>query len=270
MYQSPFHLPMTPHLAIIVILALASAPALVAASRPWKSADGVRTIQGELVRRNATTVTIRTDAGKVVTVELSKLHPDESKWLDHNFSITPNAPPQPPPGQVPTQAHDRAAFFDNLTFRDTRATTLTKLKASKVVEMTTDETFVGRSGLNGIFKTRQKIGGLDGVLYFDWTEAGVLKELTLQTDPRPGTAYKTELEPSWKALIDLLSTLYGKPVQKAPLPTMDTLTDGSFAPSHLWLLDGGGSALLGSARDGDKYQIVVRFTDKKVEVVEIP
>jgi hypothetical protein len=250
---------MPSRLAITLILALAAAPSLSAEPRPWKSADGVRSLQGEFVKRDATSVTIRTDAGKMVTIELSKLHPDDTKWLDLHHSLTPAALPQDP-----------SAFFDNLTFRDTRETTLTKLKASKIVEMTTDETFIGRSGLNGVFKTRQKIGGLDGFLYFDWTEAGKLKELTLQTETRPETAYKTELEPSWKEMIELLSTLYGKPVQKGPIPQAATLADGSFAPSHLWLLEGGGSALLGTAREGSKYQLVVRFTEKKVGVVEVP
>lgn len=252
-------MPMPSRFAIALILAIAAAPALSAAPRPWKSADGVRSVQGEFVKRDASSVTIRTDAGKELTIELTKLHPDETKWLDHNHSLAPAAPPQDP-----------SAFFDSLTFRDTRETTLTKLKASKVVQLTTDETFIGRSGLNGVFKTRRKIGGLDGFLYFDWTEAGKLKELTLQTDTRPQTAYKTELEPSWKELIELLSALYGKPVQKAPLPEANTLADGSFSPSHLWLLEGGGSALLGPAREGDKYQLVVRFTERKVSVVRIP
>ncbi len=244
---------------IPLILALAAAPALSAEPRPWKSADGVRSVQGEFVKRDATSVTIRTDAGKELTIELTKLHPDDTKWLDLHHSLNPTAP-----------AQDPTAFFDNLTFRDTRDSTLAKLKASKIVEMTTNETFIGRSGLNGVFKTRQKIGGLDAFLYFDWTEAGKLKELSLQTDTRPGAAYKTELEPSWKEMIKLLDTLYGKPVQNGPLPPPNTLADGSFAPSHLWLLEGGGSALLGTAREGEKYQLVVRFTQKKVGVVEIP
>jgi hypothetical protein len=250
---------MPSRLAITLILAIASASALSTEARPWKSADGVRTIQGDFVKRDATSVTIRTDAGKEVTIELSKLHPDDTRWLNLHHPLNPAAPPQDP-----------AAFFDNLTFRDTRESTLTKLKASPIVEMTTSEIFVGRSGLNGIFKTRKKIGGLDAFLYFDWTGAGKLKELTLQTDTRPETAYKTELEPSWKEMIDLLNTLYGQPKQKGPIPQVNTLADGSFAPSHLWLLEGGGSALLGTAREGSKYQLVVRFTEKKVGVVEIP
>ncbi|MGL4402032.1 MAG: hypothetical protein ACRCXD_19400 [Luteolibacter sp.] len=258
-YQSGHVMPLTLRFAVVLSLAIALAPTLTAEMRPWKSADGTRSIQGELVKRDASTVTLRTDAGKEVTIELSKLHPDESKWLNLHHSLTPTAPPQDP-----------TAFFDNLTFRDTRDTTLIKLKASKIVEMTTDETFIGRSGLNGIFKTRQKIAGLDAFLYFDWTESGKLKELTLQTDPRPESDYKTALEPSWKEMIELLGTLYGKPVQNGPLPPPNTLADGSFMPSHLWRLEGDGSALLGTARDGNNYQLVVRFRDKKAGGVEIP
>lgn len=245
----------------IFLLALASISSASAEMRPWKSADGVRTVQGEFIKRDTTSVTIKTDAGKELTIELSKLHADERTWLDANHSLNAKTP-------APAQAAD--AFFDNLTFRDTRETTEAKLKASKIVELTTDEAFIGRSGLNGVFKTRQKIGSLDGFLYFDWTEAGKLKELTLQTEPRPETDYKSELEPSWKQLIELLSTLYGKPAQKGPLPPVASLADGSFAPSHLWNIESGGCAMLGTAREGSKYQVVVRFSQKKPQVVEIP
>ena len=248
---------MLSHLALTLIFAIAFAPALSAESRPWKSADGLRTTRGEFIKRDATSVTIRSDVGKEFTIALSKLHSDESKWLDLNHSLSGPAP-------------DPAAFFDNLTFNDTRETTLAKLKVSKIVEMTTDETFIGRSGINGIFRTRQKIGNLSGFLYFDWTEAGKLKELTLQTECLPATAYKSELEPSWKEFVGLLSTLYGKPVQKGPLPHPDSIASGSFSPSHLWTLETGGSALLGTAREANKYQLVVRFTQKKVAVMEIP
>ena len=242
---------------LTLIFAIASSPALLAESRPWKSADGLRTVQGEFINRDATNVTIRSDGGKEFTIELNKLHPDETKWLDLHHSLAGPAP-------------DPAAFFDNLTFDDTRESTLAKLKLSKIVEMTTDETFIGRSGINGIFRTRQKIGNLSGFLYFDWTEAGKLKELTLQTDSLPATAYKSDIEPSWKGFVALLSTLYGKPIQKGPIPQPDSIASGSFSPSHLWTLETGGSALLGTAREANKYQLIVRFTQKKVGVVEIP
>jgi hypothetical protein len=54
------------------------------------------------------------------------------------------------------------------------------------------------------------------------------------------------------------------------MPSKESIPDGSFFPSHLWTLETGGSALLGTARDGDKYQVVVRFTQKVVKPVESP
>ena len=253
---------MLSRLSLILVFATALAPALIAQIRPWRSADGLRTVQGEYIKRDATSVTIRTEGGRELAVALSKLHPDEKKWLDLNHAVA---------GSPATDgAPNPAAFFDTLTFNDTRETTLTKLKASKIVELTADETFIGRSGINGIFRTRQKIGGLSGFLYFDWTEAGKLKELTLQTESLPVTAYTSAIEPGWKGFVELLSTLYGKPVQEGPLPPPESVATGTFSPSHLWTVESGGSALLGTARDANKYQLVVRFTKKKIEPVAIP
>ena len=266
MYQSAYSIPMTIHQSALLIFAINCSSVVCAEIRPWKSADGVHTLQGEFVKRDVTNVTLRSESGKEVTVNLAKLHPGETQWLDLHHPLTPT----PAPAPASPSAQDPTAFFDNLTFSDTRETTLNKLKASKIVELTTDETFIGRSGLNGIFRTRKKTGTLNSFLYFDWSGSGKLAELSLQTDSRPDSSYKTELEPCWKEFIELLSSLYGKPVQKGPLPPLASLTDGCFMPSHLWKIGTGGSALLGTARDGQKYQLVVRFTQKKVGVVELP
>lgn len=252
---------------LFLIFTILAAP-LFAETRAWKSADGVRSVQGEFIKRDAASVTIRNSSGKEVTIEFTKLHADELEWLNVNHPLkkAPAAKPAPAPNPAPNPA----AIFDTLTFEDTRATVETKLKASKVVKAAVDETFIGRTGLNGIYQTRQKIGGLNCLLYFDWTEAGKLKEITLQTELHPVSDYKAVIEPSWNGFIELLNTLYGNPVQQGPLPSPQSVADGSFAPSHLWTLESGGSAMLGTARDGDKYQLVVRFTQTKVQPVEIP
>lgn len=246
-----------PRIPLLILLAAASATTALAETRAWKSADGTRSVQGEFVKSDASGVTIRNAAGKEVVIQRSKLHADDLKWLDDRDKPAPIA-------------QDPKAFFDNLTFNDTRETALAKLKASKVVEMTTDEAFIGRSGLNGVFRTRKKVGELDAFLYFDWTEAGKLKELNVQTAPRPDTAYKTELEPSWTQFIELLGALYGKPAHKGPMPPIASLTEGALVPSHFWNLETGGTALLGTAREGKQYQVIVRFTQKKPQMVEIP
>lgn len=253
-------MPFTLH--FISFILIASALNLHAASRTWKSTDGLHSTEGEWVNRDATSITIlRTTDRKPLTIPLDLLHSDDRTWVNANHPLIATKPPAEP---------DESAVFDTLTFGDSRETTLAKLKVSKFVEMTTDETFIGRSGLNGVFRTHQKIGNLSAMLYFDWTERGKLKEITLQTELLPAAAYQSELQPSWQAFVELLGTLHGKPVQKSPFPQMESLADGSFSPSHLWKLETGGGALLGTARDGAKYQVVVRFTETRTQPVEIP
>ncbi len=244
---------------LISLILAASAVICSAQPRIWKSSDGTHSMQGEFVKRDKTTVTLRNDKGTEITVALAKLHPDETKWLDLHHSIDP-AGAEPDPNAV----------FDTLKFGDSRDQALAKLKASKIVEMISDEAFIGRSGMNGVFKTRQKIGKLPAFLYFDWDGDGGLKELTLQTVNIPSENYESEFEPSWKEFVNLINTLYGKPVQSGPMPSMQSIPDGSLLPSHLWALENGTSILLGTARAGEKYQLVVRFTQKKVRAVEIP
>lgn len=209
------------------------------------------------MKRDSTCVTVRDANHKEITIELVKLHPDERKWLDLNTS-----------SGIPVS--DPAAVFDALKFGDDREVVLSKLKSSEIVELTTDETFIGRTGLNGVFRTRQKVGRLSALLYFDWTVAGKLKEITLQSESVASGDYDPQIRPSWQEFVNLLSTLYGKPVQSGALPAITNIADGSFSPSHLWKLEAGGNALLGTSREGAKYQVVVRFTMEKIQPIEIP
>lgn len=232
---------------------LAASVSAFAEVRSWKTAAGTSSFKASFVKRDASSVTLRGENGKELTFELSKLHPDESRWLDLHQPLA-----------------DSSAVFDTLTFADTRETALAKLKASKIVEMTADETFLGRSGMNGAFRTRQKIGALSAMLYFDWNEAGKLKELTIQTEDQPDSAYVSALEPSWTAFIELLSSLYGAPVQSSEFPPLKNLADGSFLPSHLWKLERGGSVLLGTTKAGNTCQVCVRFSKQSKQVTELP
>lgn len=246
-------------LHFIPFLLLAAALPSQAEPRPWKSTDGQRSVNGEFVKRDDKSVTIRTDDKKLVDIEFAKLHPDDKKWLVSNHPLK-GEEPEPDP----------SAVFDSLTFNDTRETALAKLTESKIVERIADDTFLVRSGMNGIFRTREKIGGLSAYLYFDWNGEGKMKELTLQTDTVAAESYKASLEPSWKELIELLNTLYGKPEVKGSLPSKESLGEGTFMPSHLWKLNGTGSILLGTARENGKYQLVVRFTQKATQPISTP
>jgi len=249
-------MPIKPLIALLLATALHAA---AAPPRQWKSADGSRSFQGEFIKRDATTVTLRRIGDtKETTLALEKLHPDDRTWVNANHPLAGVGMP------------DASAVFDELSFGDNREAVLKKLKASKFVEMTMDETFIGRSGLNGVFRTRQKIGGQFASLYFDWTGDNQLKEITLQTDLLPSTEVSTQIVPCWKSFIGLMNTLYGKPVVEDKELHVSSIQDGALCSTHLWKLEQGGSALLGASKDGAKYQVVVRFTKEEVKPVVVP
>lgn len=242
----------------IIPLLFATALPLPAVPRPWKSADGERSIQGDFVKRDTSGVIIRRGDGKEVTIPFGMLHSDDLTWLNVNHPV---------PG---TEVPDPSAVFDQIAFGDTRQDVLEKLKTSKFVESTLDDIFLGRSGLNGVFRTRKKIGGMDTMLYFDWTDANQLKEILLQTATYPASSSDSSLVPCWKELIDLLTTLNGKPIHENNKFELAGIEDGSMSGTHIWKLAGNGSAVLGPAREGDKYQVVVRFTQENIKPVIIP
>ncbi len=240
---------------LIAFACLAATFPIAANARPWKSADGTRTIQGDFVKRDANTITILLDGGKETSFDISKLHADDKKWLDLNHPASGEAMP------------DEAAVFDTLKFGDKHADVLAKLKASKFVEMTIADNLIGRTGLNGIFRLRQKIGGQHATLYFDWNGSDSLKEITIRTEVFPASSFDSQLEPCWKEFVELLTTLHGKPLQEAARINPKTVPSGTMLASHLWKLEKGGSALLGVGCEGTNYQVVVRFTDEKIEPV---
>jgi hypothetical protein len=244
-------------LKIFIACLILGSTALHAAPRSWKSSDG-RSVDGEFVKRDTTSVTVRRADKSEVTIQLDQLDANDRTWLNVNHPL---------PGQ---EAPPQAAVFDELCFGDDREQVLKKLKASKFVEMTTDETFIGRTGLNGIFRTRKKVGGMDVSLYFDWTDDNKLKEITLQTDTLNASDIDAKLVPCWKQFIMLLTTLLGKPLHGDDELHTSSIHEGSFSPTHLWKLETPGSAALGLAKERGKYQVVVRYTQKEIKPVSLP
>lgn len=209
--------------------------------------------------RTANDVTIlMTKTNAKTTIALDKLHANDRFWLDTKHPVGTKAAPNP------------TAIFGELTFGDNRKQVEEKLKASKFVKLTVAETFLGRSGLNGVFRTTQKIGGLDASLFFDWRDEDSLSELNLHTDPLPSAQARETLVPCWKEFAKLLSNLYGKPVISSPDLNTSSIPDGAYQPTHLWNLSPKGSVTLGASREGDKLQLVCRFSEKKTNPVEMP
>lgn len=241
-----------------------------AESRKWMSKDGSKFIIADYVSHNQFTVTVKRVDGKVVTLGRNDLHPDDVNFLAK--LPTPKTTPAKPATEGPTAATpamEDSAVFDTLKLGDTRKEVQDKIKASKMLELTVDEIYLGRFGLNGSYRTKQTIGGLKCLLYFDWDESGNLKELTLQTQPQQGNTYGGLLKDTWAELSKLMTTLHGKPLQNADFPAASTLQNDMSLSTHLWRLGGGGSALLGTSKSAEGYMVSVRFTSEKIEPVRI-
>jgi hypothetical protein len=244
---------------LIIAIFVACTLHVAAAPRVWKNADGSRSIRGEFISHDASGVTIlRIPDRKQVTIPLDKLHPDDRAWLNANHPLPGTEPPPP------------SAVFDRLVFGDKRSDVLQKLTISRFVEPTVAETFFGRTGLNGVFRTREKIGGLNAMLYFDWDENGGLRELTLHTPPLPASDLKDRLIPCWQDFIGLITSLHGKPVNANPKLDLSPLQDGDILGTHLWKLENNASVLLGAARENQSYQVTVRFTTEDIKPIIIP
>lgn len=243
---------------LTTLLVVLTTLSLHAESRSWRSANGNRSFRADFITSDNIRVTLKRSDGRIITIPVAKLHIDDRAWIEDNQRTAPAAPGRSEPAAAGTA-------FDTLEFGDNRRTVQDKLMASKIVTPTVAETLFGRTGLNGVFKTTSTIGGLHCFLYFDWTDDGKLREVTLQTQPAPRTRYPTVLNSTWKELTTLLSALHGKPRQEAPFPSIDDLQDGLLLGSHLWHTEENHSVLLCSGQERDRFLVAVRITSDYIE-----
>lgn len=233
-----------------------------AAPRTWRSADGSKSFDGEFVKREGSAVTVAQSTGKEITFDMTKLHADDQKWVNLYHPVDASKKSGP----------ESTGVFDDLNFGDTRQQVEEKLKKSRIVEPLTGgvkSTIFGGTAMDGEYQTKEKIGDLHASLHFTWGENdGLLSEISLQTEPLSGISYDDTLKGCWSDLIELLSALHGEPVQKAPFPGRNQVPAETIIGSHIWKLDKGGTAMLGTARAGEKYIVVVRFSKKTVDEIQ--
>ncbi len=249
----------------LLLLSLARAE-----SRKWMNKDGSKFIIADYVSHNQFTVTVKRVDGKIVTLGRNDLHPDDVNYVAKlpTPKMTPgNSSTTGPTSSAPVM--EDSAVFDTLKLGDSRKEVQDKIKASKMLELTVDELYLGRLGLNGSYRTKQTIGGLKCLLYFDWDSNGNLKELTLQTQPQQSNTYDGLLKSTWSELSKLMTTLHGRPLQNADFPAASSLQNDMSLSTHLWRLGGGGNALLGTSKSVEGYMVSVRFTTEKIEPIRI-
>ncbi len=216
--------------------------------RTWNSADGKSKFSARFTKRSKTHVTVTQSDGKSYVFPIAQLSKADQKWIfDHQSR------------GVNSQKSFTGDVFDKLRFGDDRTTVTKKLRASKLVEPREGGIFLNSAGLNGVYRTRNSIGGLKCYLHFGWSAEGELLRIDLQTKGFPVSEYESKLRPCWTELGELLSALHGRPYSAGAMVPSNALQDGQILGSHIWNGDQGGSITLGSARDDENYRVIVRF-----------
>jgi len=160
-----------------------------------------------------------------------------------------------------------AGVYATLEFGDDRQTVTRKLQASSLVEQTIDNTFLARTGLNGIFKCKNKLAGLNYRLFFNWTEEGGLKEITLQSDELDAEEYHTTLKQAWQQARNLFTQVYNTPAQESKFPAKSAFKKHNVLISLVWHKGDKQSILVGPgfSKKG-KCFLVIRFVNEHLEL----
>lgn len=244
------------HIATCAVLACLATGIFSAQARTWRSASGDRTFEADFVSHDTVSVTVKKPDGDEMTFPITRLHEADQVWV--------KGQPREISAEVALEPDNKAAF-ETLHFGDSRDTVVEKLKVSQIVTSGMVEELSGRTGLNGMFHTREKIGGYSYSLYFGWNAQDRLKEVILRSEPAGNAAYTGAFRTTWSSMIDLLNTLHGRPVLETDYPDSADLQNGMALNSHLWRLDSGGSALLGIGKENDQFVLTATFTQEHIK-----
>lgn len=163
-----------------------------------------------------------------------------------------------------------AGVYGDLEFGDDRETVTRKLRNSALVAQTIDNTFIGRTGLNGIFKCKAKLAGLTCHLFFNWDENGGLNEITLRSDGLSLDQYDGELARASNEAESLFSKAYAAPIQKTPFPPKEAFQQHKLLVTHVWRQVENTSILMGPGIDKGKCFLFIRFTNERIDLKASP
>ncbi len=159
-----------------------------------------------------------------------------------------------------------AGVYEDLEYGDTKQEVTDKLMACTRVENTVPKTMFGRVGLNGTFRIKKDLNGVNFALFFDWNENQELNEITLRSDAIDQSQFNSTLRQAFKRANRLITEVYGPAVMTNPMPNSDQIDDGTILNSHLWHV-GDGTLLMGIAKEQGKLHLSIRFLEKHIDPV---
>ena len=128
-----------------------------------------------------------------------------------------------------------AALYEGLEVGMDKDQVLKTLRRSKKLEGPPTDALLSRTGLNGVFKTRQAIGGQTFSLNFDHDPSGGLRAVVLYSRSKyRGSEYETRLKSAYKALLVGLTEQFGEPANMPEWVARESLQEGRIQYMHMW------------------------------------
>lgn len=140
---------------------------------------------------------------------------------------------------------------------------LKTLRRSKQLEGPPTDALLSRTGLNGVFKTRQSIGGQTFSLNFDYDPSGGLRAVVLYSRSKyRGSEYETRLKSAYKALLVGLTEQFGEPANMPEWVARESLQEGRIQYMHMWKVSPGVFLMSGLGNMGamEGYFPLLRFS----------
>lgn len=133
-----------------------------------------------------------------------------------------------------------AALYEGLEVGMNKTQVLKTLRQSKHLEGPPTDALLSRTGLNGVFKTRQSIGGQTFSLNFDYDASGGLSAVVLYSRSKyRGSEYETKLKSAYKALLVGLTEKFGEPANMPEWVAQESLREGRIQYMHMWRISPG-------------------------------
>ncbi|XBD73030.1 sel1 repeat family protein [Akkermansia massiliensis] len=133
-----------------------------------------------------------------------------------------------------------AALYENLEVGMDKDQVLKTLRQSKQLEGPPTDALLSRTGLNGVFKTKQPIGGQTFSLNFDYDPSGGLRAVVFYSRSKcRGSEYETKLKSAYKALLVGLTEKFGEPANMPEWVAKESLQEGRIQYMHMWRVSPG-------------------------------
>lgn len=231
-----------------ILCFLLAAVSATAGTRMWRSADGSRTMEAELVSLTGDVVTMRDKSGRELVFTLDKLAaPDQARVKSEAAALAANPPAKPVA---------RLEVFDGFRLGASIDETAAAAKRAPGVAGGLPDQLLGRTGINGVYSV--KAGGVDWSLFFGFSTTESLTDVSLHGPDVPADAPEG-LKAQAAAIRPLLDALAGKALHAEAPPPVESIAEGAIAFTESWGAGDGRYFHLGVGKLDGKLHCVVRL-----------